>query len=88
MKKPVPISRRKGRPSAGESIRKLENLLEVARQQFSRHGYRAVTMRGVAELSATLEQLARSGELTATLALAAQLGEVYRHTLARLAEIG
>lgn len=49
MKKAAPISRRKGRPSAGESIRKLENLLEVARQQFSRHGYRAVTMRGVAE---------------------------------------
>ncbi|MBK8990392.1 MAG: helix-turn-helix transcriptional regulator [Gammaproteobacteria bacterium] len=49
MKKAAPTSRRKGRPSAEESIRKLENLLEVARLQFSRHGYRAVTMRGVAE---------------------------------------
>jgi len=49
LKKPAARSGRQGRPSAEQSARKLENLLEVARQQFARQGYRAVTMRGVAE---------------------------------------
>ena len=39
----------KGRPSAEESAKKLKSILDVARQQFARNGYRAVTMRGVAE---------------------------------------
>lgn len=44
----------KGRPSAEESAKKLKSILEVARQQFARNGYRAVTMRGVAEAADAL----------------------------------
>lgn len=40
---------RKGRPSAGDLRQKMATVLEVAKQQFATHGYRAVTMRGVAE---------------------------------------
>lgn len=40
---------RKGRPKAEDSRQKLSDMLDAAREEFSRRGYRAVTMRGVAE---------------------------------------
>ena len=40
---------RKGRPSAEDLRQKMTTVLEVAKQQFATHGYRAVTMRGVAD---------------------------------------
>lgn len=40
---------RRGRPSAEDLRQKMAAVLEVARQQFATQGYRAVTMRGVAE---------------------------------------
>lgn len=43
-----PITR-KGRPTAAAARRKLAQVLEVASDQFCELGYRAVTMRGVAE---------------------------------------
>lgn len=42
---------RRGRPSSSELQQKMAIVLEVARRQFAQHGYRAVTMRGVAELA-------------------------------------
>lgn len=41
--------RRKGRPDAGALQRKRATVLDVARQQFAASGYRAVTMRKIAE---------------------------------------
>lgn len=43
---------RKGRPTAEDGRQKLAHILIVAREQFSELGYRAVTMRGVAEKAA------------------------------------
>lgn len=40
---------RRGRPSAEDLRQKMATVLEVARHQFATQGYRAVTMRGVAE---------------------------------------
>lgn len=45
----VPGTTRRGRPSADVSQRKIATLLDVAREMFSDLGYRAVTMRKVAE---------------------------------------
>ena len=42
---------RRGRPTAESSRLKLAHLLEVARDQFAAHGFRAVTMRKVAEIA-------------------------------------
>ena len=42
---------RRGRPTAESSRLKLAHLLTVARDQFSAHGFRAVTMRKVAEIA-------------------------------------
>lgn len=40
---------RRGRPTAEDSRQKMAQILNVAREQFSLHGYRAVTMQGVAD---------------------------------------
>jgi len=40
---------RKGRPTADDARRKMAQVLAVATEQFGQMGYRAVTMRGVAE---------------------------------------
>ena len=40
---------RRGRPTAEDSRHKMAQILTVAREAFSIHGYRAVTMQGVAE---------------------------------------
>ncbi|AZI34910.1 putative TetR family transcriptional regulator [Caenibius tardaugens NBRC 16725] len=42
---------RRGRPTAEDSRQKTEQLLEVARDMFAQVGYRAVTMRRVAEVA-------------------------------------
>lgn len=42
---------RRGRPSTSELQQKMAIVLDVAKQQFAQHGYRAVTMRGVAEMA-------------------------------------
>lgn len=42
---------RRGRPSAEVLQQKMATVLHVAKQQFAQHGYRAVTMRGVAEIA-------------------------------------
>lgn len=42
---------RRGRPTAESSRLKLAHVLEVARDQFAAHGFRAVTMRKVAEIA-------------------------------------
>lgn len=42
---------RRGRPSASELQQKMAIVLDVAKQQFAQHGYRAVTMRSVAEMA-------------------------------------
>lgn len=42
---------RRGRPSAEELHQKMATVLDVAKRQFAQHGYRAVTMRGVAEMA-------------------------------------
>jgi AcrR family transcriptional regulator len=42
---------RRGRPTAETSRLKLAHLLEVARDQFAAHGFRAVTMRKVADIA-------------------------------------
>ncbi len=43
------VATRLGRPTAGDAQRKQELVLDVARKQFAELGYRAVTMRVVAE---------------------------------------
>jgi len=45
----TPAATKKGRPTAEDSQHKLARVVSVAREQFSLVGYRAVTMRGVAE---------------------------------------
>lgn len=40
---------KRGRPSATESRKKIKHILSVAQQEFSEHGYSAVTMRDVAD---------------------------------------
>jgi TetR/AcrR family transcriptional regulator, mexJK operon transcriptional repressor len=43
------VTVRRGRPTADDSRQKLENVVSVAREMFSELGYRAVTMRDVAD---------------------------------------
>jgi AcrR family transcriptional regulator len=45
----TPRTARKGRPTADDARKKMAHVVAVASQQFSELGYRAVTMRGVAE---------------------------------------
>lgn len=48
---PLKTANRRGRPTAEDSRQKTEQLLEVARDMFAQVGYRAVTMRKVAEVA-------------------------------------